>query len=322
MDSPEVDPLDAFDNAPWCPPREMLAKREFFPPAIDSLQEAELRGRLWELIYALGALRFFFHQTDHLTDRELYAWIQGWLDEPNAEIPPEAEVNCHVSPSEGDDDAETTTWLRYYADPRERDDWALQFPEFEMPPHEWPPYDRDRFLPCAYPPAAEGDADEPAEDDPLGLVKIDREIRGEVDLLPENWERPADLLQRAGFTAFPPAEITDELLPGLLWEILQELACRGFYVLHTDHLTDRELYSAIWRHALRDEAILPGRTPRAAWVHDFVGSGSEDDHQLWLRFYASDEQRQRDAERYPDQLLPPRETPTCRRDWRLPKSPF
>lgn len=90
----------------------------------------------------------------------------------------------------------------------------------------------------------------------------------------------------------------------------------------TDHLSDRVLYEALWRNATREQASLPGKTPRAAWVHDFVGSGSAEDHQLWLRLYATEEARIRHTQQWPRDLLPPRETPAYHRDWRLPKSPI
>src|SRR5205814_3724392 len=84
-------------------------------------------------------------------------------------------------------------------------------------------------------------------------------------------------------------------LTPILWELLHNLALRGFYILHTDHLNDRELYAALWERGLRDPAHLPGRNPRGGWFHDFLGSWGEDDMQLWLRYYASDEDRAKHA---------------------------
>jgi hypothetical protein len=107
-----------------------------------------------------------------------------------------------------------------------------------------------------------------------------------------------------------------------LWLLLHELACRGFWVLNTGHLSDHELYEELWRNGLRAEAVLPGKTPRGGWFHDCTGSGSDEHHLLWLRFHASDETRARHARDDPDEPLPPRETPPYPRDWRLPKGPF
>jgi hypothetical protein len=47
-----------------------------------------------------------------------------------------------------------------------------------------------------------------------------------------------------------------------------------------------------------------------------------DEMQLWLRYYASDEERAKHAKEYPKDTIPPKEKPSCNRDWRLPKGPF
>lgn len=322
MDPLDSDPFEAYDNCPWRPPREMLADRGFTsPPPEEVHDERELRGRLWELIYALAAQRFFIFATDHLDDRELYARLhEELLEELNADIDPRHEFNCHHDMADAQTDEGAEVWLRYHAGPDDREDWANQFPEFPMPPHETPPHDRDRFLPSPYPPAPE--PEEP-EDDPLGLAAVDREIRGEAPARRRRtWERPLDSLSRAGFSPLPPDEITDEAMAAYLWLLLHELSCRGFWVLNTGHLSDRELYEELWHNGLRAEAILPGKTPRGGWFHDCTGSGSDEHHHLWLRFHASDEARARHARAYPDEPLPPREAPPHPRDWRLPKGPF
>src|SRR5437667_4534304 len=96
----------------------------------------------------------------------------------------------------------------------------------------------------------------------------------------------------------------------------------GFYVLHTDHLSDRELYAELWTRGLREPAHLPGRNPRGGWFNDFLGSWGEDEMQLWLRYYASDEERAKHGKESPKTPLPPKEKPAFNRDWRLPKGPF
>jgi hypothetical protein len=225
-----------------------------------------------------------------------------------------------------------------------------------FPPHEDPPYDRDRHLPTPPIPLEShagwlpGD-DEPleesgeGEDDPLGLAEVDRDIAAAMDgtnpddlpsaaplnpaveeMLrasePENWTPPAEKLAEENVPLLPPAEITDETLTPMLWELLHNLSLRGFYVLHSNHLTDRDLYTALWERGLRDPAHLPGRNPRGGWFHDFLGSWGQDDVQLWLRFHATDEERAKHAKDYPRDRIPPKEKPPCSRDWRLPKGPF
>ncbi len=278
----------------------------------------------------------------------------NWLDEPTADIPPEAETNTTTIVSEFNARGMTheEIWLRYYAD--QADEKLLQSndPNFVFPPHEEPPYDRDRFLPVppipleAHAGWLPGDdpPDSGDEDDPHGLADADREIAeatpersDDASLIdvprpalekplrsaePENWTPPAKLLADENIPLLPPEEITDETLTPILWELLHNLARRGFYVLHTDHLSDRDLYAGLWTRGLREPAHLPGRSPRGGWFHDFLGSWGEDEMQLWLRYYASDEERDKHAKEWPNDIVPPKEKPPFNRDWRLPQGPF
>lgn len=328
MSSPEFDFYDPHEDAPWRAPREVLACRGVYPPPPGELtDDRELCGRLWELIYALGGLRYFFYATDHLSDRELYTWFHDeWLDELTPDVPPEAGFNCHVDLADAQTDEGAELWLRYHASPSQREDWALQFPDCPIPPHEWPPHDRDRFLPVAYPATSTGNAwadhDDADRDDPLGLAAVDREIRGKSTPpnMEEEWERPLETFSRAGFSPLPPDEITDATLPAYLWELLHELACRGFIVQRTGHLDDRALYARLWRHGIREHAILPGKSPVGAWFYDCC-EGEENTH-VWLRYHAGEQARNGYARENPEVSLPPKETPPHPRDWRLPKGPF
>lgn len=353
------DEASFFDPAEDCEertPRAILARYGFAPPPPSRLSDLQLPGRLWELLYAAAARRFFFCFTDHLSDRELYTalWAQ-WLDVPTADIPLEAETNTTliVSGLNANGMTHEEIWLRYYAKEGDR---IASFPGEKVPPHEDPPYDRDRHLPLRPvpleahsgwlpgddDPVEEGERDEP---DPLGLAGVDREIaaareetfsgdtsppprvdpESEVPSRagePEHWTPPAEQLARRNIPLLPPAEITDETLAPILWELLHNLSLQGFYLLHTDHLTDRELYAELWERGLRDPAHLPGRNPRGGWFHDLLGSWGDEQMQLWLRYYATDKERAKHAREYPKDIIPPKEEPVSSRDWRLPKGPF
>jgi len=348
-----------FDPAEDCEertPREILARHGFTPLAPSELNDCQVPGRLWELLYAAAARRFFFCFTDHLSDRQLYSalWEQ-WLDETTADLPLEAETNTTLFVSELNANGMTheEIWLRYYAEEADR---VPMSPGEIIPPHEDLPYDRDRHLPLRPTPLEAhsgwlpGD-DDPAEEsksnepDPLGLADVDREIaaaKAESSLSeisppppldpapeahlracePENWTPPAEQLARKNIPLLPPAEITDETLSPILWELLHNLSLQGFYVLHTDHFSDRELYAELWERGLRDPCHLPGRNPRGGWFHDFLGSWGDEQMQLWLRYYASDDERAKHAQEYRKDKIPPKEKPISNRDWRLPKGPF
>lgn len=351
--NPEI--FDPAEDCSWCSPRKILARCGYTSRAPEQLNDQQLPGRLWELLYAAAARRFFFWSTDHLSDRALYELLwKEWLDEPTADIPPEAETNTTTIISEFDAAGMTSEeiWLCYYADQADHELWHSTDPGFVFPPHEDPPHDRDRFLPTPPIPVeahsgwlpGDDEPEEEADSDPLGLDKIDREIAAaksdsttdepsfeEPDsplaeqlhaAEPEQWTPPAQQLTDQNIPLLPPAEITDEMLTPTLWELLHNLSLRGFYVLHTDHLSDSELYEELWERGLRDPAYLPGRNPRGGWFHDILGSWGGEETELWLRYYASDEERAKHASEYPKDTIPPKEKPVSNRDWRLPKGPF
>lgn len=352
-DTPEI--FDPAEDCPWCSPRQIFARYAYEPLPPSEVNDYQLSGRLWELLYAAAGRRFFFVHTDHLSNRELYTLLwEQWLDQPTADIPLEAETNTTTFVDEFNIEGMTheEIWLRYYATKDDQELWHSSEPDFIFPPQQKPPYDRDRFLPTPPIPLeahagwlpGDDDTQEDTESDPLGLTKIDDEIAAaEVESIPgiplsdqshaaleaqlracepENWTPPAKTLAKENIPLLPPAEITDETLTPILWELLHNLALCGFYVSHTDHLSDRQLYGELWHHGLRDPAYLPGRNPRGGWFHDFLGSWGEDDMQLWLRYYATDEERIKHSSEYPKDNIPPKEMPPCNRDWRLPKGPF
>ncbi|PWU08229.1 MAG: hypothetical protein C5B50_30015 [Verrucomicrobia bacterium] len=349
-DAPDF--IDPLEDCPWYTRREIFARYGYTALPPSELSDTQLPGRLWELLYAAAARRFFVCSTNHLSDRQLYTLLwDEWLDRVTADIPLEAETNTTTIVSEHNAIGlmAEEIYMRFYMDEGDRDLWRSTDPDIVFPPHEDPPYDRDRHLPVPpIPPEAlsgwvPGDPPEgdDADPDPLGLASVDKEIaaanpnsdsasspsdaafQAELEAMePENWVPPAQTLAEQNIPLLPPAEITDETLVPILWELLHNLALRGFYVLHTDHLTDRELYAELWERGLRDPCHLPGRNPRGGWFHDFLGSWGEDDMQKWLRFYATDEERAKHAKEYPKDNIPPKEKPCCNRDWRLPKGPF
>jgi hypothetical protein len=339
-----VDLIDPFDDCEWLPARDLFRKLGFVPVPPAALDDFQLRGRLWEFIYALAGRQFYLHDSNHLNDRELYLWLHdSWFNEEVADIPFEAEWNCHVGVLDVENENERAGQirLRFFATEKERAEWSALNPRKELPPRQTAPYDRDRWLlgPPGIPPDSsdgklffEDDEDAHDESDPLGLETVDAEIavqkeREELAAItggeqPEGWQRPIDRLQKTEGTLLPPAELTDETLTAKLWELLHNLALQGFYVSHTDHLNDRELYAGLWTRGLRDEALLPGKCRTGGWFHDFLGSWGDEQMQLWLRYYASDDERAKHAKEWPKDTIPPKEKPPFNRDWHLPKGPF
>jgi hypothetical protein len=334
VSSPTNDNHDPLDDCEWPPARDLFRRLGYepLPPAV--LDDFQLPGRLWEFIYAMAGRRIYLCHTDHVSDPDLYAWLHDeWLEQELADSPSEPEENPYVDMTDFGNGLDPIIWLRYFATEEQALAFAAEHNLPSIPAHEDPPWDRDRWLPMPPGVSEESDDEDPEESpDPLGLQKVDEAIHAEKQEEemaaftggepPEGWQRPVDQLRQTGITLLPPDELTDETVTAKLWELLHNLACRGFYVLNTDHLSDRELYAGLWHHGLREEALLPGRSRTGGWFHDFIGSGSEEDIELWLRYYATEEERAEHAKEWPEAPLPPRVKPPHNRDWRLPKGPF
>ena len=98
-----------------------------------------------------------------------------------------------------------------------------------------------------------------------------------------------------------PDALSEKDLHPILWEVIQKLASQRIMLDFTDHLTDRELYCLI----VRD--ILPAREKKLDWPNNYLHfdcTGPSCDPDVWLRYYATDEEREDWAETY-RQPLPP-----------------
>jgi hypothetical protein len=96
--------------------------------------------------------RLFLESTDHLADRALYSWL--WHDALREELMGFGLPfgNCHLDVLGGGSEEDIILRMRYYADEKERADFAAEFPDFPMPARERAPFDRDRHLPKPEPP--------------------------------------------------------------------------------------------------------------------------------------------------------------------------
>jgi hypothetical protein len=112
-----------------------------------------------------------------------------------------------------------------------------------------------------------------------------------------------------------PDSLRDEDLHDILWTVIQKLFDKRIVLDFTDHLSDRELYCLVYRD------ILPAREKkidnRTSYIHwDCARAGG--DPETWLRYYATEDERQAWTETY-RQPLPPQGIPPHKR--RLPTDP-
>lgn len=138
------------------------------------------------------------------------------------------------------------------------------------------------------------------------------------------WTSARKELGQEGVSLPAPAELSDAELPAKLAEIFTRLAAGRTFFLHTNHLSDRELYEHLQTELLDEEFMdMRADSPSGDGVYiiDLVGSGSEEDTLTYFRYYAEPRDRQSWQKDFPDDKLPPREQPPYDRDRLLPQPP-
>ena len=111
-----------------------------------------------------------------------------------------------------------------------------------------------------------------------------------------------------------PGKLDDEQLVQALDHVIAKLFEKRLLLDFSDHLSDRELYTLIYRD------ILPSREKnlrhRSGFIHWDCSCG---DDEVWLRFYATDDERE-EYQECTGERLPPKEVPPYYRD--LPQCLF
>ena len=194
-----------------------------------------------------------------------------------------------------------------------------------------------------------------AIDDPNELERVDQEIRinelkaeaeelteGEMvtfeaddappEILEQFWRNVVEYekgekttsrieLEKAGMLLPPPDELDDRQLPAKLRDLFDRLADQSTYVYNTNHLSDRELYEELWHDALNEVHVAMPKMPGSGYFIDMLGSGSDEDTHLYMKYYADEEARRLWLEDFPDYEVPEHEEPPYDRDKGLPQPP-
>jgi hypothetical protein len=131
-------------------------------------------------------------------------------------------------------------------------------------------------------------------------------------------------LANAGIEVPAPDQLDDKTLSVKLQEVIYGMAYVGAYLLHTNHLSDRELYEFL-SDCLTEEVVLFPENPDYAYIIDMVGgveSGSDEDIQTYLKYYADDIARVKWGHVWPGDKIPKHEDPPFDRDRFLPQAPL
>jgi hypothetical protein len=174
-----------------------------------------------------------------------------------------------------------------------------------------------------------------AELEKLGGTVIDR-----LDSMPADMEEeflrhvleyetqePTSLLTwlaNSGIEVPAPDQLDDKTLSIKLQEVIYGMAYVGAYLLHTNHLSDRELYEFL-SDCLTEEVVLFPENPDYAYIIDMIGgveSGSDEDIQTYLKYYADEKARVKWGHDWPGDKIPRHEDPPFDRDRFLPQSPL
>ena len=130
-----------------------------------------------------------------------------------------------------------------------------------------------------------------------------------------------DALVKGGIDMPEPDVLGDADLNATLWRVIRGMAVLGHYLDHTDHLSDRELYRHLWTDVLREPTSLVPSNPYFACHIDILGGWSEEDVQVYLKYYAEEDEREDWAADCPDETMPAPESPPFDRDRFLPGPP-
>jgi hypothetical protein len=134
------------------------------------------------------------------------------------------------------------------------------------------------------------------------------------------WERAPVLPIAQWFTpelVIPhPDELSPDELPDVLWDTIRKLYRKRIVLDFTEHLSDRQLYGLIYRDILPSpEKKIDGSSTFLHW--DCADAGG--DPEIWLRYYASEEERRHWADEVGGPL-PPAEIPPHPR--KMPRRPL
>jgi hypothetical protein len=155
-------------------------------------------------------------------------------------------------------------------------------------------------------------------EDSLALDMKEKILERILSMEEEEERQLFDYLEEDGVSLPRPETLNDAQVQDKLWEVIQAMAGLNQYLYHTDHLSNRQLYEALWNDILREEAFINPEDDSSVGYIDILGGCSEEDSQNRLKYYAEEDEREDWAEQYPEDSIPDHEDPPYDRDRHLP----
>jgi len=120
----------------------------------------------------------------------------------------------------------------------------------------------------------------------------------------------------------PPEDIPEDRVVDKLQQIIDALSGLRVFLTNTGHLSDLQLYKELWSEALNEFTWDMSGCTNGGMHLDLLGSGSEEDTQTWLAYFADEQQRREWQDQFPHETLPPRKELVSDRDTELPKPDY
>lgn len=163
------------------------------------------------------------------------------------------------------------------------------------------------------------------DDRSMRIQELEEEVRARaVDYqVSEDFDdemRESFLDQVLAFEDAPRTTLRERLgdVPTDLWKLIARLAEMSIVIENTNHLDDDALL-AFLREFLDEPVSFPD-LPGLVMHVDVLGCCSDEDIELYLRYYANDEDRDEWQRQFPEYRMPPQEVPPFDRDRFLPKA--
>lgn len=141
------------------------------------------------------------------------------------------------------------------------------------------------------------------------MEALDRFIEGE-----DPGTTPLSAMAERGWVAPNPDEIAGEDTSRLLTDMVWNLHDLGIVIEWTDHLSDQDLYRELFEFANEPTYLCPEDT-NSLLHYSPIGGCSEEDNQIYLRYYLGEKERRQWSEDYPGDPMPPAELPPYPRPW-------